>query len=91
MMLVFVIGLLLFGGKGLPDIARTVGKALREFKKATANVEEQFKQAMEDTPPPPPPRPTPRFPATPPVPPPAPAVSPPSPFAPEPPANQPPA
>jgi TatA/E family protein of Tat protein translocase len=53
MMLVFVIGLLLFGGKGLPDMARTLGKALREFKKATANVEDQFKRAMDEEAPPP--------------------------------------
>ncbi|MEY4489314.1 MAG: hypothetical protein RIQ79_1822 [Verrucomicrobiota bacterium] len=90
MMLVFVIGLLLFGGKGLPDMARTLGKAVREFKKATANVEEQFKQAMEEPPPPPPPRPAPRIAEATPVPPPAATETPPSPFAPEPPANPPP-
>jgi TatA/E family protein of Tat protein translocase len=48
MLLVFVIGLLLFGGKGLPDMARTVGKAIREFKKATANVEDQLKRVIEE-------------------------------------------
>ena len=48
MLLVFVIGLLLFGGKGLPDMARTAGKAIREFKKATANVEDQLKRVIEE-------------------------------------------
>ena len=59
MMLVFVVGLLLFGGKGLPDMARTLGKAIREFKKATSNVEEQFKRVLDEPPaasPPPPAR-----------------------------------
>ncbi len=56
MLLVFVIGLLLFGGKGMPDMARTLGKAIREFKKATAGVEDQLKRALEEPPPAPPPR-----------------------------------
>jgi TatA/E family protein of Tat protein translocase len=63
MMLVAVIGLLLFGGKGLPDMARTLGKVIREFKKATANVEEEVKRVMNEEPAPAPkprPRPTPR-------------------------------
>lgn len=53
MMLVAVIGLLLFGGKGLPDMARTLGKVVREFKKATANVENEVKRVMEEEAPPP--------------------------------------
>ena len=59
MMLVAVIGLLLFGGKGLPDMARTFGKVLREFKKASASVEDEVKRVMNEDPaptPPPPPR-----------------------------------
>lgn len=63
MMLVAVIGLLLFGGKGLPDMARTLGRVVREFKKATANVEQEVKRVMEEEPAPPPPR---RSPASPP-------------------------
>lgn len=50
MMLVAVIGLLLFGGKGLPDMARTVGRVVREFKKATANVENEVKRVMNEEP-----------------------------------------
>ncbi|MEN9841637.1 MAG: hypothetical protein RL376_1437 [Verrucomicrobiota bacterium] len=60
MMLVAIIGLLLFGGKGLPDMARTLGKVVREFKKATANVENEVKRVMEEEPvTPPAPRPAP--------------------------------
>ena len=60
MMLVAVIGLLLFGGKGLPDMARTLGKVVREFKKASANVEEEVKRVMNEEPAPAPkPRPRP--------------------------------
>ena len=48
MMLVAVIGLLLFGGKGLPEMARTFGKVIREFKKASANVEDEVKRVMNE-------------------------------------------
>jgi TatA/E family protein of Tat protein translocase len=53
MILVMVIGLLLFGGKGLPDMARTFGRMVREFKKATAGVENEMKRVMNEEPPPP--------------------------------------
>lgn len=63
MMLVAVIGLLLFGGKGLPDMARTFGKVVREFKKASSSVEAEVKRVMneepDDRPPPRPKRPAP--------------------------------
>ena len=48
MMLVLVIVLLLFGGKKLPEFARGMGKTVREFKKAAAGVEEEFKRALEE-------------------------------------------
>lgn len=50
MILVAVVGLLLFGGKGLPDMARTVGKVIREFKKATQGVEEEVRRVIHDEP-----------------------------------------
>ncbi|MCU0794063.1 MAG: twin-arginine translocase TatA/TatE family subunit [Opitutaceae bacterium] len=59
MLLVAVVGLLLFGGKGLPDMARTVGKMVREFKKATQGVEDEVRRVMHEEPAPPP-RPRPR-------------------------------
>src|SRR6185436_1714363 len=48
MMLIFVIVLVLFGGQKLPEFARGLGKSLREFKKAAAGVEEEFKRALEE-------------------------------------------
>lgn len=50
MVLVAVVGLLLFGGKGLPDMARTLGKAIREFKKATSHVENEVRRVMNEEP-----------------------------------------
>ena len=48
MLLVFVIALLLFGGDKLPGFARSIGKTMREFKKAASGVEEEFKRALEE-------------------------------------------
>lgn len=48
MVLIFVIILVLFGGQKLPEFARGFGKSIREFKKAAAGVEEEFKRALDD-------------------------------------------
>lgn len=50
MMLILFIVLLLFGGKKMPEFARGLGKSIREFKKATAGVEDQIKRALDDHP-----------------------------------------
>lgn len=47
MTLIFVISLILFGGKKLPEVARTVGKAVRTFKKAASGVEDEIRRAMD--------------------------------------------
>ncbi len=48
MMLIFVLVLVLFGGQKLPEFARGLGKSIREFKKAAAGVEEEFKRALDE-------------------------------------------
>jgi len=57
LMLIMFIVLLLFGANKLPELARGMGKAVREFKKATSTVETEMRRAMEEPPPPPSPRP----------------------------------
>jgi len=47
LLLIFFVILLLFGGEKLPELARGLGKSVREFKKATAGVEEEIKKALE--------------------------------------------
>ena len=42
--LIFLIILLLFGAKRLPEIARSLGKAIREFKKSG----KEFKDEIDD-------------------------------------------
>jgi sec-independent protein translocase protein TatA len=50
LLMIFFVILLLFGGQKLPELARGLGKSVREFKKATAGVEEEIKKAMEAQP-----------------------------------------
>lgn len=49
MMIMFIV-LLLFGADKLPELARGMGKTLREVKKATSGVEHEIKKAMEEPP-----------------------------------------
>ena len=50
LLIILVIVLLLFGSKKLPELARGLGKSMREFKKATTDIEEDFREAMEAEP-----------------------------------------
>lgn len=51
LLLIFLVVLLFFGARRLPELARGLGKSIREFKKATQEVEDDFRQAMDQTPP----------------------------------------
>lgn len=51
---ILLVVLLLFGSKRMPDLARSVGKSLRELKKATSGIEAELRRAMEEPPPAPP-------------------------------------
>lgn len=42
--------LLLFGAKRLPELARGFGKSIKEFKKATTEIESDIRSAIEDEP-----------------------------------------
>lgn len=43
LLVIFLIILLLFGAKKLPEIAKSLGKGIQEFKKAAQDVKEEFK------------------------------------------------
>ena len=45
MVMIFVIILLLFGAKKLPELARGIGKSMGEFKKAREDFEREITQA----------------------------------------------
>ncbi|MCO6462398.1 MAG: twin-arginine translocase TatA/TatE family subunit [Saprospiraceae bacterium] len=47
--LIFFALLLLFGGKKIPELMRGLGKGIREFNSARANIEEEIKTGMKET------------------------------------------
>lgn len=49
MILVFLIVLLLFGAKKLPQLARGIGKSTGEFKRARDDFEREIKRAEVET------------------------------------------
>ena len=48
--------LVLFGAKKLPELARGLGQGLKEFKKATREVQDDLQRAIDEEPQPEPPR-----------------------------------
>ena len=45
--LIFLVVLLFFGAKRLPGLFKSVGKSVQEFKKATTEIEEEVRSAMD--------------------------------------------
>jgi sec-independent protein translocase protein TatA len=45
MVMVFLVFLLLFGAKSVPDLAKGLGKGMREFKKATDDIKREFSES----------------------------------------------
>lgn len=50
MILIMAIALIVIGPKKLPDLAKSLGKAFREFKKATSDLKESFQvdESLQD-------------------------------------------
>jgi len=57
--LLLVAVLILFGAKKIPDFAKGLGQGIKEFKKASREVQEEIERAGEELNPPPPPPPPP--------------------------------
>jgi TatA/E family protein of Tat protein translocase len=59
LMVILVVALLVFGPKKLPELARSLGRGLAEFRRASSDLRQSFADATEeariDRPPPPPP------------------------------------
>lgn len=47
MAIIFIVALLVFGPKKLPEIGRSLGKAMRSFQDATKEFETEFKQEVD--------------------------------------------
>lgn len=46
--LIFLIVLMLFGSKKIPELARSIGRGMNEFRKATDEIKREFEQTAED-------------------------------------------
>lgn len=49
LILIFVVILLLFGAKGIPELAKGIGKGLTEFRKATKEIQEDLESDSKET------------------------------------------
>ena len=47
-LLIFLAILLLFGGKKIPELMRGIGKGIREFNQAKANVQQEIEEGIKD-------------------------------------------
>jgi sec-independent protein translocase protein TatA len=47
MMVIFLLALVLFGPKKLPELGRTIGKALTEFRRASTELKSSFEREMQ--------------------------------------------
>ncbi|MCK4982897.1 MAG: twin-arginine translocase TatA/TatE family subunit [Victivallaceae bacterium] len=47
LLIIFLIVLLVFGARRIPDIARSLGKATKEFKKAKDNIVKESEEMMD--------------------------------------------
>ena len=56
LMIIFVIALIIFGPRKLPELGRSMGKSLSEFKRASNDLRNTLDEeiGIEDKPPPPP-------------------------------------
>ena len=50
LIIILCVILVLFGGKKLPELARSLGKGIREFKKACQGIDEEFEIVVEEKP-----------------------------------------
>ena len=50
LIVVLFVVLLLFGGKKIPELARGLGKGIREFNSAKASIESEIKDSMKEDP-----------------------------------------
>ncbi len=46
-LLIFLVVLLLFGAKKLPELAKGLGKGIKEFKKATSDIKDEIENATD--------------------------------------------
>ena len=50
LLIIFLIVLLLFGANRIPEIARGLGKGIRDFKRATREIDDEVRRPDDDRP-----------------------------------------
>ena len=50
-LIILVIALIVFGPRRLPEMGKTVGRSLREFRRATSDIRSEITADLEDEPP----------------------------------------
>jgi Tat protein translocase TatB subunit len=50
LVLIFLVALLVVGPKRLPEVGRSIGKALREFRRTTEEVRSSFEASLDEEP-----------------------------------------
>ncbi|NRA07551.1 MAG: twin-arginine translocase subunit TatB [Myxococcales bacterium] len=48
LMVIFVIGLIVLGPKRLPDLARSLGRSLAEFRRTSSDLRQEFMDVAEE-------------------------------------------
>ncbi len=46
MAVIFIVALVLFGPKKLPELGKTIGKAITEFRRASSDLKSSFEREM---------------------------------------------
>jgi sec-independent protein translocase protein TatA len=50
LMIILVLALIVFGPKKLPEMGKSIGKGLSEFRKAQADIKREIREGMSETP-----------------------------------------
>lgn len=65
LLVILVVALIVFGPTKLPELARSLGRAMHEFRRASNDLRASFNEAIEPPPSPQPPRASPAIPPPP--------------------------
>lgn len=49
LIVILVVALIFLGPKRIPEIAKSLGKALREFRRASTEIKEEIEKEIEET------------------------------------------
>jgi sec-independent protein translocase protein TatA len=50
-LIILVLALLIFGPRRLPEMGRTIGRSLREFRRTTSEIRSELEADLDDEPP----------------------------------------